>query len=102
MPVPAPPGASPSAALVSCSTCRACCCRLEVLLADEDDVPEAMVARDRWGGSVLARLEDGFCVALDRASHRCTIYARRPQVCRDYAVGDHDCLVERAAAGLPV
>ncbi len=62
----------------------------------EDDVPERFTVSDRWGGQVMARLADGWCAALDRATMRCGIYARRPSVCRDYAMGADDCIVERA------
>ena len=62
----------------------------------EDDVPAEFMRIDRWGGEVMARLEDGWCAALDRDTLRCRIYARRPGVCRDYAMGGDDCLIERA------
>ena len=85
---------------VSCETCLACCCRLEVHLARADRVPGFMVEDNAHGATVMARLDDGWCIALDRGSLRCTIYALRPLVCRDYATGGDDCLVERAASGL--
>lgn len=62
----------------------------------DDDVPEEMTMEDAWGGWVMRRREDGWCTALDRRTMLCTIYARRPWICRDYAMGDSDCLVERA------
>ena len=62
----------------------------------EDSVPERFVQTDEWGGQVMARLDDGLCAALDRQTHRCTIYARRPGVCRDFATGGDDCKFERA------
>lgn len=82
-------------AAISCATCEACCCRLEVLLMGEDDVPVRLTARDQWGGWVMRRLEDGWCAALDRNTLRCTIYDRRPNVCREYEVGDYECRGER-------
>jgi hypothetical protein len=87
---------------ISCSTCRACCCKLEVMLMGDDDIPPALTERDRWGGEVMRRLEDGWCAALDRATMLCTIYARRPFVCGDYQVGDIECLVERRALIVPI
>lgn len=84
-----------SAAAITCASCQACCCRLEVLLQGEDDVPMEMVAHDRWGGWVMARLADGLCVALNRNTFLCSIYERRPTVCRDYQAGDYECLQER-------
>lgn len=43
----------------------------------------------------MRRLEDGWCAALDRDSMRCTIYAQRPMICREFALGSEDCLEER-------
>lgn len=85
--------------VVSCANCEACCCRLEVLLMGEDDVPAALTAEDRWGGWVMRRLNDGWCAALDRHTLRCTIYERRPAVCRDFPVGQSECLTERLQIG---
>lgn len=85
---------------IRCESCRACCCRLEVLLLAGDDPPPRMTVEDRWGGAVMRRADDGWCVALDRDSMRCTIYARRPGVCRDYPAGGNDCLVEREKHGI--
>ena len=70
------------------------------MLFGGDDVPPALTEVDRWGGQVMLRLDDGWCAALDRNTMRCGIYAQRPAVCRDYAVGDGDCIVERSRAGL--
>jgi hypothetical protein len=86
---------SPATPAISCATCKACCCRLEVLLMGDDDVPRRFTVEDAWGGEVMRRLADGWCAALDRETMLCTIYERRPNVCREYAVGDNDCLVER-------
>ena len=62
----------------------------------DDDIPEASTRQDRWGGWVMRRLDDGWCVALNRQSMLCTIYERRPAVCRDYPVGDSECMGERS------
>jgi uncharacterized protein len=80
---------------VSCSTCRANCCKLEVILMGDDDVPENLIHIDAWGGHVMARLADGWCAALDRRTMLCSIYERRPGVCREYEMGGGDCLIER-------
>lgn len=61
----------------------------------EDDVPARLTIQDAWGGWVMRRLEDGWCAALDRNTLRCTIYERRPTICRDFAVGESECLEER-------
>ncbi|MFA7293250.1 MAG: YkgJ family cysteine cluster protein [Rhodocyclaceae bacterium] len=91
----APVTSPPATPAISCATCKACCCRLEVLLMGDDDVPRRFTVEDAWGGEVMRRLDDGWCAALDRETMLCTIYERRPNVCREYAVGDSDCLVER-------
>lgn len=64
-------------------------------MMSEDDVPLQLTELDRWGGRVMARLEDGWCAALDRATMLCGIYARRPIICREYEVGGSDCIAER-------
>ncbi|MBA1276017.1 YkgJ family cysteine cluster protein [Stutzerimonas azotifigens] len=87
---------SPQEPAVSCSTCAACCCRLEVMLISETGVPERYIETDRWGGQVMRRLDDGWCAALDRDSMRCTIYANRPWICREFETGSQDCLEERS------
>ncbi len=62
----------------------------------DDDVPDKFIHIDRWGGHVMARLDDGWCAALNRDTMLCSIYERRPDVCREYALGGSDCLLERA------
>ena len=81
---------------ITCASCRACCCRLEVMLMSGDDVPLHLTEEDRWGGRVMARSDDGWCAALNRDSMLCGIYERRPAICRDYEVGGSDCVAERA------
>jgi len=80
-----------AASTPTCSTCRACCCRLEVLVIGDPHVPDEMTTVNDWGGTVMRRMEDGWCVALDRDTMRCSIYARRPQICRDFEMGGEDC-----------
>ena len=88
--------------VITCASCRACCCQLEVILMGEDNPPEEFVETDRWGGQVMARLEDGWCAALDRDTMRCTIYARRPGVCREFEMGGGECITERKVLSIAV
>lgn len=81
---------------ITCATCRACCCQLEVMLMGDDAVPRHLTLEDEWGGEVMRRLEDGWCVALNRDTLLCTIYERRPDVCREYEMGGLACREERA------
>ena len=84
-----------SAPKITCTTCQACCCRLEVLLISDTGVPTEYIEKDKWGGEVMARLEDGWCVALDRETFLCTIYEVRPWVCSEFEMGSYECLSER-------
>ncbi len=90
------PPLAPASAPLLCTNCQACCCLLPVLLMPDDDPPAHLVVEDAHGLRVLAKGDDGWCVALDRDSFRCTIYSRRPQVCRDFAEGGRECRAERA------
>lgn len=82
---------------VTCANCEACCCRLEVMLITDTGVPENFIEIDEWGGERMARLEDGWCAALDRSTMGCMIYEKRPFICREFKTGDYECLVEREA-----
>jgi len=84
------------ASTVTCASCNASCCRLEVMILGEDDVPSEFREVDRWGGLIMARGNDGWCAALDRKTMRCRIYEQRPTVCRDYQMAGADCLAERS------
>lgn len=87
----------PAETVVSCDSCEACCCRLEVLLLGDTGVPEHFIEIDRWGGQTMARLDDGWCAALNRNTLMCMIYENRPLVCREYEMGAPECIAERAA-----
>lgn len=65
------------------------------MLITDTGVPERFIETDQWGGSVMAREEDGWCAALDRDTMLCTIYAQRPLICREFEMGSYECLVER-------
>lgn len=80
---------------VTCASCRANCCRLEVMLITDTGVPEAYIELDNWGGMSMSRLDDGWCSALDRNTMLCTIYDKRPLICREFEMGGLECLSER-------
>ncbi|NEX21230.1 YkgJ family cysteine cluster protein [Thiorhodococcus mannitoliphagus] len=81
---------------IRCDTCAAACCRLEVICLSDGDIPERYTTENAWGNTMMARLEDGWCAALDRDTMRCRIYAERPLGCRELELGGEDCLAERA------
>jgi Fe-S-cluster containining protein len=82
---------------VTCVNCEACCCRLEVMLITDTGVPDRFIEIDKWGGRTMARLDDGWCSALDRNMMICMIYEKRPWICREYEMGGYECISERAA-----
>jgi len=61
-----------------------------------DDIPLRLTVEDQWGGWVMRRLADGWCAGLNRNTMRCSIYERRPLICRDYQMGASDCIGERS------
>ena len=81
---------------ISCFSCEACCCRLEVMLISDTGVPDRFIRESPAGGLVMERLDDGWCAALDRGTMLCSIYENRPWVCREFEMGSWECQVERA------
>ena len=83
---------------VHCSRCDALCCRLTVVLFEEDAIPGHLTEFNAEGVRVMARDEDGWCVALDGAKMNCGIYDTRPAICRKFAMAGPYCLDVRAEA----
>ena len=86
---------------VPCGSCRACCQSSQFVLVRPEDraalavIPAALLVKapgDDTGARVMGFGEDGACPMM--RARECTIYASRPQTCRDY-----DCRVF-AAAGI--
>jgi Fe-S-cluster containining protein len=73
-----------------CDRCEAVCCRLTVVLTERDDVPASLTTVGAAGERIMARGEGGWCAALGPA-HRCSIYAARPQACRNFAMAGPYC-----------
>lgn len=60
------------------------------------------------GNRAFMRMRDGHCVALEvqpaqdgAPDYFCTIYERRPQICRDLARGSGECEAERELKLMP-
>ena len=79
------------AAAIDCGSCDAVCCRLTVVLSAEDRVPEHLTDYTAAGLHVMARDEDGWCVAVDGARMCCSIYETRPAICRKFAMAGPYC-----------
>ncbi|MCD6186598.1 MAG: YkgJ family cysteine cluster protein [Desulfuromusa sp.] len=82
---------------VTCTNCEASCCRLEAMLFNDTEVPDKFIEVDTRGDRRMARLEDGWCSALDRNTMSCTIYENRPWICREFEMGKDECISARAA-----
>ncbi|MEW6997374.1 YkgJ family cysteine cluster protein [Colwelliaceae bacterium BS250] len=82
---------------VTCAKCKACCCRLEVMIISDTGVPEEHIDIDEWGRERMLRLDDGWCSAVDRDTLMCSIYENRPWVCREFEMGSYECLDEFVA-----
>ena len=93
---------------IDCDHCDAVCCRLTVVLQAEDDVPARFTDVTDSGLQVMARDEEGWCVAIDAARMCCSIYHTRPQVCRRFVMAGAYCrdirddYAERTARGIPL
>ena len=82
--------------LPACAGCGKCCHLLVELAAGQDHVPEEFVV-EHDGVRCMDQHGDGACVALDPITQLCTIYDRRPQVCRDFKRAESLC--RRAVQG---
>jgi uncharacterized protein len=101
--------AEDSAACLRCGVC--CFSRLDtyVRVSGEDWErlgPDADRVAHFIGHRAYLRMKDGHCAALETrksadgtAEHYCTIYQRRPQVCRDLGRGSPECEAELALKG---
>ena len=95
-------------ASVSCASCEAVCCRLTVVLMPGDDIAPHLTTRTAEGIEVMARDEEGWCVAVDARRMCCSIYDARPAICRKFAMGGPYCRDVRAshddqrARGIPL
>lgn len=76
--------------LPACAGCGRCCYQVVELVPLTDDVPEELVV-EHDGVRCLEQRGDGACMALDLTTQLCTIYERRPQVCRDFRRGEALC-----------
>lgn len=74
----------------ACAGCGQCCHLVVQLDPRVDSVPEEFVV-EHDGVRCLDQRGNGACVALNPVTQFCTIYERRPQVCRDFQRGEALC-----------
>ncbi|KAB7771527.1 zinc/iron-chelating domain-containing protein [Xanthomonas maliensis] len=79
-----------------CERCDAVCCRLTVLVDADDRIPAHLTTTTPQGLQVMARDEEGWCVAIDAARMCCSIYATRPAICRRFVMSGPYCRDVRA------
>jgi hypothetical protein len=65
--------------------CDTFCCRL-IVRYYEDERPPSVDGSTAKG--CVDKAPDGLCIHLDRATHRCSIWEKRPRVCREYSCND--------------
>jgi len=82
---------APAETSIACDRCDAICCRLTVLLMPDDKVPEHYTEHTAEGLHVMARDEDGWCVAVDSKRMCCSIYEQRPAICRKFTMAGPYC-----------
>lgn len=93
---------------VSCTNCDAVCCRLTVVLMPDDAIPLHLTEVTAKGLAIMARDEDGWCVAIDQARMCCSIYDSRPAICRAFSMGGPYCrdiretYSDQRARGIPL
>ncbi|WP_329957143.1 YkgJ family cysteine cluster protein [Xanthomonas melonis] len=79
-----------------CERCDAVCCRLTVLVDPSDRIPHHLTSVTQEGWRVMARDEEGWCVAIDAARMCCSIYETRPAICRRFVMSGPYCRDVRA------
>jgi Fe-S-cluster containining protein len=67
------------------AACQSACCRLYRVNLTAAEVRKGEVLWDLAMPYALPRLPNGDCVYLDPKSSKCTIWAQRPAVCRQYS-----------------
>lgn len=85
----------PASPAASCDRCDAVCCRLTVVLMPEDRVPDHLTDYTPEGLHVMARDNEGWCVAVDAQRMQCSIYEDRPHICRRFVMDGPYCRATR-------
>lgn len=79
---------------ITCEGCGACCMSVGWPPFDRDEeiesLPPAVRADFRIG------VKDTPCTWLDEETRQCRHYEYRPDVCRDYEMGEFDCQLARS------
>ena len=106
----APPTATPTTAVWECDLCGACCKTRPVLVSEADAAREPRIrnegqrlpphlATPEWVFRLHPLPFHKACCFLGEGE-RCTVYAKRPGVCREFEAGSPDCQEVRARLGI--
>jgi len=71
------------------SRCKALCCKFPFALSRQD-VEEGIIRWDFGRPYLIAHKEDGYCIHLDNATYRCTVYKHRPVPCKGFDCKDNE------------
>ena len=74
---------------------------MQVMILEDTGMPDRFIETDASGAQTMRRLEDGWCVALNRDTFLCGQYAHRPLICREFEMGGADCLQTRVDVSEP-
>jgi Fe-S-cluster containining protein len=94
--------------LPDCRVCAACCFSPQERYVELKGVDHARLSADErsrltvfHGTLCYIKMVDGHCAALVREGSEwlCSVYERRPQLCRDYERGGPACGVDRERLG---
>jgi Fe-S-cluster containining protein len=69
------------------AVCKGVCCKLWFALTVAD-LNQRVIDWDYAQPFVISHGDDGYCVHHDRGCYKCTIYERRPLICRVYDCRD--------------
>ena len=86
---------------MDCTDCGACCLGFEIPLLPTERgwTPRELI--DVQGNLKVVEGPHGrHCILFDPVSRRCTDYANRPSVCRDFEPGCRTCHTMRAWVGI--
>lgn len=77
-----------------CGSCNLCCTNKTISITEEE---ASRLEHTRQGKAwILKSQEDGLCYYYDLATRRCSNYANRPLVCREF-----DCREQTGKPGMP-
>ena len=69
--------------------CSAICCKLPFALSRQD-VEEGIIRWDFGRPYLISHDTDGYCVHLNRETHKCAVYEHRPVPCRGFNCKNDD------------